>query len=174
MKKEPSNAIKSAPFIISFIIISAVLISLTGYSIYLYQEVLVGKADGMDITESEIMEQFSLSSVEDISRFHGTEFFHVIEGTTADDKQAVIYVNQSVQEQEPLLFLKDDWVVVDELIKQWEEETSYQELYQIQYGLRNAIPLLEIIYRDQANRLSYDYIRLDNGEFDNGISFAHK
>ena len=62
----------------------------------------------------------------------------------------------------------------DAVLANWETETSYQEIYHIQYGIRNEIPLLEIVYLDHSDRLSYDYYHLDTNAYDSGISFANK
>lgn len=174
MKKDTSQSITLSRFKILLIFITLVLIAILGYSIFLYQTVLDDKTNEFELTENRVNHELELSTIDEITRYHGTNYFHVVEGMTNENEQVVIYVNQTDQEADPIVFLKNDWVEETEIINQWEDETPYQDIHQIQYGIRNETPLLEFVYLDQSGRLSYDYYRLDNGEYDSGISFANK
>jgi|SRR5699024_4848373 len=174
MKRDTSKSLTLSRFKIFLIIIILMIIGLLGYLIYLYQTIMDDKANAFELTESQINDELALSTIDQITRYHGTEYFHVVEGTNSEDQQVVIYVNQTDQEADSIIFLKEDWVEEREIINQWEDERSYKNLYHVQYALRDETPLLEFVYLDQNGRLSYDYYRLDNGEYDSGISFANK
>ncbi|WP_440895708.1 cell wall elongation regulator TseB-like domain-containing protein [Amphibacillus sp. Q70] len=150
------------------------IISFIAYSIYLYQNISNGKVTDFTGTEQRVNQELELSTIDQISRYHGTDYFHVVEGQTTDQEDVMIFVNQSDQEADLIVFSKGEWVTEAQIIDNWEEQTSYQKKYQTQYGIRNGTPLMEIVYLDQNGRLSYDYYRLDNGEYDSGISFANK
>lgn len=164
-----TNRIKIILSLLALIIISCIV-----FSIYLYQSISTGKTADFTVTEQRVNEELDLSTIDQISRYHGTTYFHVVEGQTIDQEEVTVFVNQSDQEADLIVFSKDEWVTEDQIIASWEAQTSYQKRYQTQYGIRNGIPLMEIVYLDQSGRLSYDYYRLDNGEYDSGISFANK
>lgn len=174
MRINPSQSVSLNRVKISLTLIILIIISLVIYSVYLYINISNGKKADFTKTEERVNQELELSTIDQISRYHGTNYFHVVEGQMKDRTDVVIFVNQTDQDADLIVFSKDDLVSEDQIIEKWTQQTSYQEIYQIQYGIRNEIPLMEIVYLDQSKRLSYDYYRLDNGEYDSGISFANK
>lgn len=151
-----------------------IVVMLLAYCIYLYQYINQSKADMFENTLARVNNELKLDSIKQISRYHGTVFYHVVEAETIDNEAIVVFVDQTDELKELIVYSKSDWIADNDIINQWKLDVNYQEIYHIQYGLRDDIPLLEIVYLDQNNRLSYDYYRLENGEYDSGISFANK
>lgn len=151
-----------------------IVIAVIGYSIYFYQYINETKTDNFLVTEARVLEELTLDSIDNISRYHGTIPYHVVEAKTNDQEELLIFVDQSDESAALIVYSKSSLFTDEAILAEWRAATTYQEIYQTQYGLRNDIPLLEIVYVDQSDRLSYDYYRLDNGEYDNGISFANK
>lgn len=174
MRTDTVQSIKANWIKISFVFVGLIIISLTAYSIHLYQLIDQSETVDYEVTENRVNQELALSSIEEISRYHGTTYFHVVEALSTEEKELIIFVNQADQSEELIIFTKEELVSDTEIVDKWKEETEYEKIHQIQYGIRNEIPLIEIIYIDQNQRLSYDYYRLDNGEYDSGISFAHK
>lgn len=151
-----------------------IVIALIGYSVYLYQYINETKTVNYHVTEVRVIEELSLDSIDNISRYHGTIPYHVVEAKTNDQEELLIFVDQSDESASLIVYSKSDLITDEAILADWKADTTYQEIYQTQYGLRNEIPLLEIVYLDHSDRLSYDYYRLDNGSYDSGISFANK
>lgn len=174
MKTNPVQSIKLNRLKIFIGFITAVLIAVIGYSVYLYQYINETKTENYLVTEARVTEELSLNSINNISRYHGTIPYHVVEAITNDQEELLIFVDQSDESAPLIVHSKSDLITDEAILSDWKAETTYREIYQTQYGLRNEIPLLEIVYLDQSERLSYDYYRLDNGTYDGGISFANK
>lgn len=155
-------------------LMTAIVIGLIGYSIYLYQHISETKTENYRVTEARVNEELILHSIDNISSYHGNVHYHVVEAETNEQEELLIFVDQADKTADLIVCPKDELVSDDAVLANWETETSYQEIYHIQYGIRNEIPLLEIVYLDHSDRLSYDYYRLDTGAYDSGISFANK
>lgn len=174
MKTHPVQSIKLNRLKIFIGLLTALVIALIGYSVYLYQFINETKTDNYLVTEARVTEELTLNSIDNISRYHGTIPYHVVEAIRNDQEELLIFVDQSDESAALIVYSKSDLVTDETILSDWKAETTYQEIYQTQYGLRNEIPLLEIVYLDHSDRLSYDYYRLDNGAYDSGISFANK
>lgn len=174
MKTHSVKSIKLNRLKIFIGLITALVLALLGYSVYLYRYIDENKTENYLVTEARVTEELTLKSIDNISRYHGTIPYHVVEAITNDQEALLIFVDQSDESAPLIVYSKSDLITDEAILSDWKAETTYREIYQTQYGLRNEIPLLEIIYLDHSERLSYDYYRLDNGVFDSGISFANK
>jgi|GEM_PF-4813394 len=174
MKNNAVNTFKKNRIKIFFGLIVIILFSLIAFFGHLYQHINEQKVMDYQTTEDRVTQEQEISKIESISRFHGTHYFHVVEAETSEQEEVIIYVNQSEPSADLIIFSKKDLITKEELINRWKNDTNFEKLYQVQYAIRDEIPLVEIIYLDESERLSYDYYRLDNGEYDNGISFANK
>ncbi|SEN44001.1 Uncharacterized protein YpmB [Amphibacillus marinus] len=151
--------------------VGILLLALVFFIISLYRSIDANRTGAFSDSRQRVEEELAIHSIEHISRYHGTEYFHVIDATTAADEAIVIFVNQDDSEQDLIVFDKQDLVTEDQIMATWRNETAYQQLYRSQKGLRNQTPLLEIVYLDDNGRLSYDYYRLSDGDYDSGITF---
>lgn len=151
-----------------------IVVAFIGVTVYFYQYINETKTDNFLVTEARVREELTLDSIDNISRFHGTIPYHVVDAKTNDQEELLIFVDQSDDSASLIVYSKSSLFSDEAILAEWRATISYREIYRTQYGLRNDIPLLEIVYVDQSDRLSYDYYRLDNGEYDNGISFANK
>lgn len=157
----------------SLIVIVLVLVGLVGYGVYLYQTIETNKVAGYHETEERIISETAITEVNTIERFHGNTFYHVVTGTTADDVAIIAYVDVENESEDITFFLLEDLVDQETIINEWQANTDVDELLTAQYGIRGSIPLLEFIYIDGSDRLSYDYYRLEDGSYDSGISFSN-
>ncbi|MCZ0701883.1 uncharacterized protein YpmB [Natronobacillus azotifigens] len=150
------------------------LIGFLGYGINLYQTIQANKTEDFDQTRRRVIAETELVEIDDISRYHGNAFYHVVTGTTSEDEQVLAYVLVDNDEEEILIYHLSELTSKETVTHTWQEEMDVKELLSKQYGIRGTTPLLEFIYIDANNRLSYDYYRLDDGSYDSGISFSQK
>lgn len=173
MRRQSSQYIELSWVKITLTLLLLCILALIGFSIYLYSSIESNRTRDFKFTEARLEEQLSLDQIITLSRYHGTIYYHVAVVKTTEQEQLIVFINQDDPEADLVVFDQEELVTEDEIMTLWRTQTSYQELYHTQYGLRNQTPLLEIVYLDQDKRLSYDYYRLDDGSFDSGISFAH-
>ncbi|SDB91088.1 Uncharacterized protein YpmB [Pelagirhabdus alkalitolerans] len=156
--------------IVVLIMVMLFLMVLT-YLVYVYYSFEQSAQQGFDETIERIQTNDASFEVDSITRFHGDHHYHVVQGER-EGEDLIIFVNQSDDETEPVEFNQEDLEDEEQLLSDWESTNTYQDIHQTNIGIRQNTPLFEIIYRDQQGRLSYDYYRLDTGEYDSGISFA--
>ncbi|MBM7542538.1 hypothetical protein [Amphibacillus cookii] len=173
MRRQSSPFIELSWLKVVFLLFILAILIIIGFSVYLYQSVNTEKTKGFSDTRERVEQQLEIASIDDISRYHGSKYFHVVEAKSTSDEHLVIFVDQTDQDAELVTYYKEDWIEIDHVLDEWRNQTVYQEIYHTQIGLRHQTPLLEIVYLDESGRLSYDYYRLDNGEYDSGISFAN-
>ncbi|GAA4071674.1 DUF5590 domain-containing protein [Amphibacillus indicireducens] len=174
MKTNLVQSIKISRLKLFLGLLTVIVIGLIGYSIYLYQHISETKTENFQVTEARVNEELTLNSIHNISSYHGNVHYHVVEGETNNQEALLIFVDQADETADLIVYSQAELISDDVILADWESKTSYQDIYQIQYGIRNEIPLLEIVYLDHSDRLSYDYYRLDTGAYDSGISFANK
>lgn len=154
-------------------IIIGVFIVFLSYSIYLYQNNQADKFAGYEETEFRIANETKITEIDAITRYHGDEFYHVIEGRTSNGDEVLAYVLiEDDAEQDIQVYYLKDLISSDQIMSEWRSHTDVRKLMTVQYGYRGSTPLLEFIYIDENDRLSYDYYRLDDGTFYSGISFS--
>lgn len=152
---------------IGFICLIAVVI----YGIYFYQTVEMNRRTEFNLSNERVLEETNMTTVLDISRYHGAEYFHVIRGENSDGEPLLAYINQGAAE-DIKLFSLNDFVSKQEIINNWRDNCDDCQLLHAEYAIREDIPLVEITYIDEANRLSYRNYRLDDGTYESGVSFS--
>ena len=162
----------TVPNWVKWVIVGIILLMLSaiGYSIYIYQTVERNRSESFTTSEQRILNDTEITDINTITRFHGEAYYHVINGETVDGEQLLAYVNKS-DEEEIQTFKIDELMTLETLEKQWLKTCQSCELLYSQYGIRGNIPLLEVTYIDEENRLSYTYFRLKDGTLDSRVSF---
>lgn len=144
------------------------IVFLLGYSVNLYQTVRENKEEGFSDSIARVEAELVVDEIHGIHRYHGEDPYHVIE-VTKDDTRHMVFINLS--DDEMLVLDTSEWVEESVILATFESTRPVQTIRGVSIGIRRTTPLIEIVYRDQNNRLSYDYFRLDDGSYDSGISF---
>lgn len=158
----------------SSIVIVALLVSVFLYSVFLYQDIEESKTNDFATSEKRILEETEITEIESISRYHGQVYYNVVEGSTNTGEKLLGFVAISDEPMELEIFELSDLIDKSSLEEKWRDSCAGScELLQSQYGIRDEIPLLEVSYFDEKDRLSYAYYRLKDGSYDSGVSFSN-
>ncbi len=159
----------SLPFIehnklLLIVSLSVIILLLVGYYFFtLYQDVMSNKTTDFEEVKDFAMENTDLSVINSIERFHGDQLYYVLDGVTEEKEAYYVYVYQSeedewkfeLHEQEPLYS-------EDVLLTEWQERCQNCKYLGSSIGLDQDIPILEIKYLDQAERLVYEHVLLND------------
>jgi uncharacterized protein YpmB len=95
--------------------------------------------------------------------YHGTESFHVFQIADQDGEEFIVWVPHSLDKY--VVKQKNEGISIDEVKQFIERELNPKQLISIKLGMENSIPLYEIIYKDQQERLSYYFISFKTGTY---------
>ncbi|MFB1049339.1 DUF5590 domain-containing protein [Paraliobacillus sp. JSM ZJ581] len=173
MKRQSLLSIVPSWFKWALAIVFVCLVAVVVYAANVYQDIQGNKREGFVKSEERVLSETKIVEVDKVSRFHGQKYYHVVSGRTKTDEQMLAYVHQSNAEKKIVSFSLKDFVDKEQIESKWQSECGNCRLLQSNYGIRDNIPLLELSYFDHDDRLSYRYYRLDNGEFESGVSFSN-
>ncbi|CQR46665.1 hypothetical protein BN1058_00937 [Paraliobacillus sp. PM-2] len=155
------------------VILFLFLFSLIVYGSNVYQLIQENKIEGFTESEERVLTETDMITVDEISRFHGRQYYHVITGKNEEGEQLLAYVNQSNSDKAISVFSLKRLVNKERIEESWQTACESCQLLQMNYGIRDNVPLLELSYFDNKDRLSYRYYRLDNGEYESGVTLSN-
>ena len=169
MKKQFLLFIEHSWFKWMSIVIGLLFIILLTYGVFLYQSIVENKQAGFSESEQLALQETDISSVDEISRYHGEIFYHVINGKTNNGDSAIAFVPVTDREEYPIVsFLSHDYLSKEDILTIWEDKCNSCQLKGISMAIDTTInenlPLWEIKYINNNGRFVFEYFSMDNGE----------
>lgn len=111
-----------------------------------------------------------LQEINDISYFHGSDSYQVVDAVRADGESIYILTPEASPEQkeaasEPVVLLHSEGITPEEAEERVGNEEEIQEIHSVRLGIVENIPGYEINYSDTSGRLVYYYITFNEGEY---------
>ncbi|MGM0522773.1 MAG: hypothetical protein ACQER2_01795 [Bacillota bacterium] len=156
---------------LKIIISSLLLIGLVvvGYSIHLYGEIRDFEDEGFEASIARVKEAYAPSDINDVTRFHGEAFYHVIH--TSDEERVTYYfVNQTDDAADITVYTAESSDPLQSILSTFESERPNNELSRVNVGLRQQLPIVEIISTTTSGAVRYDYYRLTDGTYESGLT----
>ncbi|WP_186577776.1 cell wall elongation regulator TseB-like domain-containing protein [Aquibacillus kalidii] len=147
----------------TLLVIILILFTIFGFGINLYTNAINGKEDGFEKSKEIALNKTALATVDDINRFHGDTYYHVVSGKTEAGKSAYVFVPVD-QDSKVQFYSSDKMISKEELTSKWRANCSSCSLLGENLAIENNIPLLEIKYIDSKDFLVYEYFSLKTGE----------
>jgi uncharacterized protein YpmB len=139
------------------------LLLVIGYGIYLYNDVLQSKTEGFVESKQKALSETALSEIDDVSRYQGELFYHVVRGTMKNHESAIAFI--PVNKEEPIqFFITNDLLKKEDIMNQWRTSCSKCKWIDTAIAIHNEKPLWEITYIDSSNRYVLEYLYMDSGE----------
>ncbi|QDP40432.1 cell wall elongation regulator TseB-like domain-containing protein [Radiobacillus deserti] len=151
--------VKWTPVIILFL-----FLIMLGFGISIYNHTMDNKRDGFEQSSEIAMEQTALVSVDQVERYHGEEYYHVVTGTTEDGEKGFAFVPQGDQQKPVRLILEKNIMNENEMKNQWKKSCSSCSFISMNLGINGDTYLWEIKYIDEQDRYVFDYYNAMNGE----------
>ncbi|MGM8211592.1 cell wall elongation regulator TseB-like domain-containing protein [Virgibacillus sp. W0430] len=142
-------------------VLLAIITGLT-YFAYLYNEMIDIKTAGFSETEKKVINETKITEINDITAFYEKETYHIVFGTTNDEKEQVAFVPIS-NDGEILVLDERKLINQESILKKWENECSECTLIKIVPGMINNKPVWELTYTDKTHRYVFEYVSLFDG-----------
>ncbi|WP_138417021.1 DUF5590 domain-containing protein [Aquibacillus sediminis] len=133
------------------------------YLISIYNEVQQSKQSGFQASEELALSKTDLTSVKNVTRYHGETHYHVVVGSTQDDEAAIVYVPVDTEEQKLQFFDAESFVSREDVISSWQTSCSSCQFISANLAIDNQRPLWEIKYIDNQDRYVFEYFLLEDG-----------
>ncbi|MBM7569856.1 DUF5590 domain-containing protein [Aquibacillus albus] len=140
-----------------------IFIVILGYSLYLFNAIQDRKEDGFDQSKQLVLKETTITNIQDITRYHGDIFYHVVTGKTNDGDDAIAYVPVG-QEDSIKFYLANDYIGKDAILETWETRCTSCHFIGINLAIDQNQPLWEIKYIDEQDRYVFEYFSLESGE----------
>lgn len=149
----------------SILIFCLFLIGMIIYGFTLYFNVLHNKEGQFDQSEKIILNETNLVSVENVSRFHGEQLFHVLTGKdkTGDIFYAFLPKVKSDKKQEITMINHANILSKQMIKKEWKDSCQSCQYIDMVPGLVDEQPVWEMKYMDQSGRYVFDYLSMYDG-----------
>lgn len=123
--------------------------------------------DPIQKSESEalrfLQESIDIDQINVADYYHGTESFHVFQLTDQDGDELIVWVPNTLETY--VVKQRTEGISFEDVKQFIEKELSLKQLISIKLGMENSIPLYEITYIDQEDRLSYYFISFKTGTY---------
>ncbi|MDL4840833.1 cell wall elongation regulator TseB-like domain-containing protein [Aquibacillus rhizosphaerae] len=149
-------------FKLSIVVFLIIFFGIISYSVYVYSSVQENKTDGFEQSKVIAKEETELVSVDDVTRYHGDIYYHVVFGETESGESAVAYVPVENEDESIQFFLTSEFVYSrEDVLNEWRSECSSCELYGVNLGIHNNLPVWETKYINGEDRFVFKYYPVD-------------
>ncbi len=137
-----------------------------GYSVHLYGVIRDFEGKGFESSIARVKEAYDLSDIDDVTRYHGEAFYHVIH--TRDG--TYYFVNQTDATADITVYTAESSDPLQPILATFESERPNNALSRVNVGLRQQVPIVEIISTTTSGAFRYDYYRLTDGTYESGLT----
>lgn len=136
---------------------------LLAYGIFLYNDLYASKTEGFEETANQILNQTSITEVEKVEAYHGSQAYHVVYGTNGDAEEKIIFYPLEGAEKDLTTIDREEIMSKEEIISQWRADCEGCEFIRAVPALEDDQPLWELAYNDSNNRYNLDYLSIYDG-----------
>ncbi|GEM01426.1 Uncharacterized protein YpmB [Halolactibacillus halophilus] len=169
MKQQSSQFIElNYPKIIVGILLLIGIVG-AGYSVHLYSVIREAEDDDFDSSIARVKAAYDIGEIDEVTRFHGDVFYHVIH-TSDEDSVTYYYVDQSDQSADITVYTAQSSDPIQPILATFLSERPNNDISRVNVGLRQQVPIVEIISTTTTESVRYDYYRLTDGTYESGIT----
>ena len=151
------------------LIVSILLLILLWQAISIYQSTIsplkVEKQNVGEIVKNET----EIQTIQAIDVYNGTNVYRIVRGTTSENVELISWVNE---EDEIVLMKKaEEGIKKEEVLQYLDTNRTPKKIISITLAMEKNVPLWEIKFIDDNERYHFYYIKFEDGEFFQRISF---
>ncbi|WP_082918037.1 DUF5590 domain-containing protein [Oceanobacillus sp. Castelsardo] len=147
----------------TFIIIIAIIVIVTIFGVYLYQDIMKNKSANFEQTREVILEQTPITKVNKIELYHGDEAYHLVYGSDEKGEEQIIFYPLKGKEKDITTIGYSEIIPKDQILQTWQQNCANCELNKISPALIEDKLLWEITYYDENDRYVLDYLSIHDG-----------
>ncbi|GEM04289.1 hypothetical protein HMI01_12770 [Halolactibacillus miurensis] len=169
MRQQSSQFIELNYFKIVVSILLLIGLFSVGYSIHLYGVIRDHEDQGFEQSIARVKEAYDPSTIEEVTRYHGEVFYHVIH--TRDEESVTYYfVNQTDETAAITTYTVASNDPLQPMIATFKSERPTNKVIRVNVGLRQQVPIVEIVSTTTSGTVRYDYYRLTDGTYESGLT----
>lgn len=140
-----------------------------GYSVHLYGVIREAEDGGFESSIARVREAYDVGEITDVTRFHGDVFYHVIH-TRDEESVTYYYVDQSDESARITVYTAQSSEPLQPILATFLSDRPNNDINRVNVGLRQQVPIVEIISTTTTEAVRYDYYRLTDGTYESGLT----
>lgn len=114
-------------------------------------------------------EEKNLQTINEVYTYNGTTPYTIVQGTDDKNEEIIIWVDE--KKKIALTANASDGVAKKDVMKYVDTDRKPSEILSVSLAMENNIPLWEIKFKDQNDRYNLYYIKFEDGEYYQRITF---
>lgn len=127
----------------------------------LYDGIITPHDEVQDQAAAKAKQQYDLKKILEVSDYHGSHYYHVIEATNQKGKKVFAWMPDG--KGKPFIKAADEGWNKSKVKQHVKQKLQPKKIIDIQLGIEDKVPLWEVVYRDQDNRYTFYYMRFKDG-----------
>jgi uncharacterized protein YpmB len=107
-------------------------------------------------------EEAKLHTINDVNTYYGSEPYQIVQGISDENIHLIVWIAEN--SGDIVIKRQDEGVLKQDVINRLISERKPQEIRSVKLGIEKNIPLWEVIYLNENNRLTYYYSDFETGE----------
>ncbi|MCA1030481.1 DUF5590 domain-containing protein [Bacillus timonensis] len=147
------------------IIIFLIVVGIFGVGSFLsvYHSTLNPKFEKEEIAVEIAREKASIVTVDEVYTYYGSKEYQVVIGHNDKGENVIVWVPE--RKDKIVSRLNSQGVTKKSVLKKLYEERKPKKIKSVKLGIERNIPIWEVIYYDQNDRLTYYYSDFQTGNF---------
>lgn len=106
--------------------------------------------------------QANIHIINEVTTYYGSESYQVVQGISDENVPLIVWVAE--ESGEVMIKRQDEGVLREDVVNRLVNERNPKEIRSVKLGIEKNIPLWEVIYLNENNRLTYYYSDFESGE----------
>lgn len=151
------------------IILTIIILVVTWQLISIYHSAMSPiRADIEEASQIAKTEE-NLHTISEVYTYNGTIPYTIVRGMNDEEEDLLIWIND--QKEIVLTVKADEGIPKEDVMKYVDTDRTLSEVISVTLAMENEIPLWEVKFKDQDNRINLYYIKFSDGDYYQRITF---
>ncbi len=106
--------------------------------------------------------QANIHTINEVTTYYGSESYQVVKGNSDENVPLIVWIAED--SGEIVIKRQDEGLRKEDVVNRLVSERNPQEIRSVKLGMEKNIPLWEVIYLNENNRLTYYYSDFETGD----------
>ncbi|WP_139364872.1 cell wall elongation regulator TseB-like domain-containing protein [Sutcliffiella halmapala] len=125
--------------------------------------------DNINDASQIAMTEKNLHTISEVYTYNGTTPYTIVQGTNDEKEELIIWLDE--KKEIALTVNAKEGIVKEDVMKYVDTDRTPSEIISISLAMENKVPLWEIKFKDQNDRYNLYYIKFENGDYYQRITF---
>lgn len=165
MNKKNLLIFENKKLLLILIVFIIVFLLIGYYFIHLYQVIMEDKTEDYEEVKSLALELNEVGKIHNIERYHGDHLYYVLDATSSDAKEIILYMYQIEQKWQYEMYNSEQFHSENEILSEWQNRCTSCKLLGSSIGIDNNNPVMEIKFLNEADKLVYEHVLLEDKSY---------